>query len=91
MLCIINIQAESQIKIAEGEAEGMLKIKEAEAKGIELLKKAAPDKAVLAIKSYETMTNMANGQATKIIIPSDLKGIATLGTTLSEVLEKKEK
>ena len=84
-------QKESQIKIAEGEAEALLKIKEAEAQGIKLLKDAKADSAVLALKSYDTMAKMADGQATKLIIPSDLKGIATLGTTLSEVLEKKEK
>ena len=82
-------QKESQIKIAEGEAEALLKIKEAEAKGIKLLKDAKADAAVLALKSYDTMSKMADGQATKLIIPSDLKGIATLGTTLSEVLNKK--
>ena len=82
-------QKESQIKIAEGEAEALLKIKEAEAQGIKLLKDAKADQAVLALKSYDTMAKMADGQATKLIIPSDLKGIATLGTTLSEVLEKK--
>jgi len=82
-------QKESQIKIAEGEAAAMLKIKEAEAEGIRLLKEAKPDQAVLALKSYETMSNMADGQATKLIIPSDLKGIATLGTTLSEIMDKK--
>ena len=84
-------QKESQIKIAEGEAEALLKIKEAEAQGIKLLKDAKADSAVLALKSYDTMAKMADGQATKLIIPSDLKGIATLGTTLSEVLEKKDK
>ena len=84
-------QKESQIKIAEGEAEAMLKIKEAEAEGIKLLKDAKADSAVLALKSYDTMAKMADGQATKLIIPSDLKGIAALGTTLSEVLDKKNK
>ena len=84
-------QKESQIKIAEGEAEALLKIKEAEANGIKLLKDAKADQAVLALKSYDTMAKMADGQATKLIIPSDLKGIATLGTILTEVLEKKEK
>ena len=84
-------QKESQIKIAEGEAEALLKIKEAEAQGIKLLKDAKADQAVLALKSYDTMAKMADGQATKLIIPSDLKGIATLGTTLSEVLDKKSK
>ena len=84
-------QKESQIKIAEGEAEALLKIKEAEAQGIKLLKDAKADQAVLALKSYETMSKMADGQATKLIIPSDLKGLATLGTTLSEVLDKGDK
>ena len=65
--------------------------KEVKGPPAKLLKDAKPDQAVLALKSYETMASMADGQATKLIIPSDLKGIATLGTTLSEVLEKKEK
>lgn len=83
---------ESQIKEAEGEAEAILKIKEAEAKGIELLKQAGADQAVLTLKSFEALTNVANGNATKIIIPSDLQNFATLGTTLSEMFEnKKEK
>ena len=84
-------QKESQIKIAEGEAEAMLKIKEAEAQGLKLLKDAKVDSAVLQLKSYDTMSKMADGQATKIIVPTDLKGIATLGTTLSEVIDKKNK
>jgi len=83
-------QKESQIKIAEGEAEAMLKIKEAEAQGLKLLKDAKVDQAVLTLKSYETMTNMANGQATKLIIPSDLKGLATLGSAFAESISKKE-
>ena len=75
-------QKESQIKIAEGEAEALLKIKEAEAQGIKLLKDAKADQAVLALKSYETMSKMADGQATKLIIPSDLKGLATCTTSI---------
>ena len=84
-------QKESQIKIAEGEAEALLKIKEAEAQGLKLLKDAKVDEAVLQLKSFDTMSKMADGQATKIIVPTDLKGIATLGTTLSEIMSKKEK
>lgn len=83
-------QKESQIKIAEGEAEAMLKIKEAEAKGIELLKGAKADSAVLALKSYEALGKVADGQATKLIVPANLQDIATFGTTLSEVMKDKK-
>lgn len=83
-------QKESQIKIAEGEAEAMLKIKEAEAKGIELLKGAKADSAVLTLKSYEALGKVADGQATKLIVPANLQDIATFGTTLCEVMKDKK-
>ncbi len=77
---------ESEIRIAEGEAEALLKIKEAEAKGIELLKSAKADQPVLTLKSLEALEKMADGQSTKIIVPSDLQNVATLGTTIQEML-----
>jgi len=80
---------ESQIKIAEGEAEAMLKLKGAEAEGIRLLKEAGADSSVLALKSYEALVSVANGQATKIIVPADLQNIATIGTTINEMIDKK--
>ena len=80
---------EAQIKIAEGEAEAMLKLKSAEAQGIRLLKEAGADKSVLALKSYEALANVANGQATKIILPADLQGVASIGTVINEMIEKK--
>ena len=83
-------QKESQIKIAEGEAEALLKMKQAEADGIKMLKDAKADSNVLALKSFEALQNMANGQATKIIVPSDLQGIASLGITLSEIAKNKK-
>ena len=79
---------ESRIKMAEGEAEALLKIKEAEARGIELLNKAKADKSVIALKSLDAMAKIADGKATKIIIPSDLQGIASLGMTFSELVKK---
>lgn len=82
-------QKESQIKIAEGEAEALLKLKEAEAKGIELLKNAKADSAVLALKSYEALERVADGQSTKLIVPANLGDIATFGTTLKEVMKDK--
>lgn len=78
---------ESQIRIAEGEAEALRKIKEAEAEGIRLLKEAKADSSVLTLKSFEALTNLSNGQATKIIVPSNLQDIATIGTTISEMMK----
>mgnify|MGYP001037977128 CR=1 FL=1 len=83
-------EKESKIKRAEGEAEAMLKIKTAEAEGIKLLKDAKADSSVLTLKSYEALSNLANGQATKLIVPSNLEGIATFGTALKEVMEDKK-
>lgn len=80
---------EAQIKIAEGEAEAMIKLKSAEAQGIKLLKEAGADKSVLALKSYEALANVANGQATKIILPADLQGVASIGTVINEMIDKK--
>ncbi len=81
---------EAQIKRAEGEAEAMLKIKTAEAEGIKLLKDAKADSSVLTLKSYEALANVANGQATKIIVPSELQSIATIGTTIKEMMSDKK-
>ena len=89
---ILRAEANKQakIKMAEGEAEALLKIKQAEAEGIKLLKHAQADKSVIALKSLDAMAKVANGKATKIIIPSDLQNVATLGVTLSETLQKDE-
>ena len=84
---------ESQIKIAEGEAEALLKLKKAEADGIKLLKEAGADKAVLTMKSFDTLAKVSEGNATKIIIPSELQTVATMSTTIGELLkaDKKDK
>ena len=79
---------ESQIRIAEGEAEAILKLKQAEAEGLKLLKDAKADKAVIALKSFETLSKVADGKSTKIIVPSDLQAVATMGTTLKEVFKE---
>ena len=83
-------QKEAQIKMAEGEAEALLKIKKAEADGIKLLKEAKADASVLTLKSYETLAKIADGQSTKIIIPSDMKDIASFGTVINEMIDKKK-
>lgn len=79
---------EAQIKEAEGEAQAIIKIQQATAEGLKLLKDAKMDEAVLKLKSYEALVDVANGQATKIIVPSDLQNIATIGTTLNETIKK---
>lgn len=82
---------ESQIKEAEGEAEAIIKINEATAEGLKLLKEAKIDDAVLKLKSYEALVDVANGQSTKIIVPSDLQNIATIGTTIAETMKDEKK
>lgn len=83
-------EMEAQIRVAQGEAEAIIKVKEAEAKGIELIKKASADKNVLTLMSFEALKEVANGQSTKIIIPSELQNFATLGTTISEMFTDKK-
>ena len=86
-----DAKREAQIREAEGEAEAILKIQEATAKGLKLLKDAKMDDAVLKLKSYEALVDVANGQSTKIIVPSDLQNLATIGTTLKETMDKSSK
>lgn len=78
-----DAEKEAKIRAAEGEAEAIIKIQEATAQGLRLLKSADMDEAVLKLKSYEAMVEVANGNATKIIVPSELQNLVTLGTTLS--------
>ena len=89
MILRAEAKKEAQVKEAEGEAEAILKIQEAKAKGLKLLKDAKIDEAVLKLKSYEAFAEAANGQATKIIIPSDIQNLATIGTTINEMIDKK--
>jgi len=79
---------ESQVRRAEGEAEAIIKVQEANAQGIRMIKEAGADKAYLTLQSFETMKVIADGQATKIIIPSDLQGIAGLMASAAELIEK---
>ena len=79
-----DAEKEAKIRAAEGEAEAIIKIQEATAQGLRLLKSADMDEAVLKLKSYEAMVEVANGNATKIIVPSELQNLVTHGTTLSE-------
>lgn len=82
---------EAEIREAEGRAEAILKIQTAQAEGIKLLKEAGADKAVLSLKGMETFAKVADGQATKIIIPSDLQNLATFSELFHEPQNKIEK
>ena len=83
-----DAKRETHIREAEGEAQAILKVAEAQSGALKLLKDAKADDAVLKLKSYEAMVGVANGQSTKIIVPSDLQGLVTAGTVLAESLEK---
>ena len=88
---ILRAEAEKEKKIreAEGEAEAILKVQQAYADGIRMLKEAAPDDSVLKLKSLEAFEKAADGKATKILLPADLQGIASLATTFREVASDK--
>lgn len=90
---ILRAEAEKERKIkeAEGQAEAILKVQQANADGIRALKEAGADEAVLTLKSLEALGVMANGHATKIIVPSDIQGLASLATSLKEILVDEEK
>ena len=79
-------QKESAIRQAEGEAEAIRKVQEATAAGIRMINEANPSEAVLTIKSLEALEKVANGQATKLIIPSNIQGIAGLAASLKEMV-----
>ena len=81
-------QKERMIKEAEGQAEAVLKVQNANAEGIRMIREAGADKAVLTLKSLEAFMKAADGKATKIIIPSEIQGLAGLAASLKEVVEK---
>ena len=77
---------EAKIREAEGEAEAILKIQQANADGIKFIREAGADQAVLQLKSLEAFAKAADGKATKIIIPSEIQGIAGLTKSIAEVV-----
>ena len=84
---ILRAEAEKEkmIREAEGEAEAILKVQQAKAEGIRLIREAGADQSVLTLKSFETLEKVADGQATKIIIPSELQNVAGLVKAAAEV------
>ena len=79
---------EALVQEANGEAEAILQLKTAEAKGIELIKNAQADSAVLTLKAYEALIETSKGQATKLIIPSEIQGMAGLVSSIKEIADK---
>ena len=79
---------ESKIREAEGEAAAILKIQEATAAGIDMINKVNPSKEFISIKALESFEKAADGKATKIIIPSEIQGLAGLATSLTELGKK---
>ena len=86
---ILRAEAEKEkmIKEAEGQAEAVLKVQKANAEGIRMIKEAGADEAVLTLKSLEAFGKAADGKATKIIIPSDIQGIASLAASISNIVK----
>lgn len=78
---------EAAIRIAEGEAEAIRSVQRATADGIKMLNEAMPTEQVLTLKSLEAFQKAADGKATKIILPSEIQGIAGLATTIKEVIK----
>ncbi len=86
---ILRAEAEKEaaIRRAEGEAEAILKVQNATAEGIKMLNSASPEASVIALKSLETLQKVADGKATKIIIPSEIQGVAGLATSFKELIK----
>ena len=76
---------ERQIREAEGQAQAILNVQQATAEGIRAVKEAGADSAVLTLQGYEALKSMANGKATKLIVPQDLSGLASITAAIKEV------
>ncbi len=81
---------EATIRKAEGEAEAIITVQRANADGLKFLNEAAPEQAVLTLKSLEAFAKAADGKATKLIIPSEIAGIAGLASSLTEIAGSKQ-
>ena len=82
-------EREKQIREAEGEAAAILNVQQATADGIRMVREAGADNAVLTLQAFEALKTVADGQATKIIIPSDIQGVAGLAASLKEIVADK--
>ncbi len=80
-------EKEARIRSAEGESEAILKVQQATAQGIKMIREAGADKAVLTLKSFDALAKVADGQSTKLIIPSDMQNVASLVASMSEIVK----
>ena len=85
---ILRAEAESQalVKEAQGRSEAIMLVQKATADTIRLLNESAPDHRVLMLKSFEAMEKIADGKATKLIIPSEMQALGGLAATLKEII-----
>ena len=81
-------ESEAIIKLKTAEADGILKLRKAEADGLKLIKDAGADEATLKLRSYEALVKLGEGQATKIIVPSDIQNLAGTVTAIAETIKK---
>ena len=93
---ILRADAEKEARIlrAQGEAQSIIEINRAKAEGIKLIKEAGADESVIALKSFDALVDVANGQATKLIIPSNMQDLGSIVASIKEIAstsDKKEK
>ncbi|MCI6663576.1 MAG: SPFH domain-containing protein [Treponema sp.] len=88
MILEAEAEKEAAIRKAEGEAQAILALQTATAEGLERIKAVQPDEGLIRLRSLEALEKVADGQSTKLIIPSDLQGLAGIVTTASELLKK---
>ena len=91
MILAAEAERQATVKKAEGEAEALLDVQKATADAIKMLNEAGPSAEVIKLKSLEAFAAAADGNATKIIIPSDIQNMAGLVTAISELAGKSEK
>ena len=91
MILEATAEKEAQIARAEGEAEALRLVYEAQAKGIEYINNAGPKDAYIQLEGFKALEQVAKGDATKIIIPSDLQGMAAAVTSIAEIAKDPKK
>ena len=87
-ILLAEAEKEKKIREGQGEAESIMLVQKAQADAIRLLNEACPSKEVLTLKAYERFMKAADGQATKIIIPSEIQGMAGLATSVKELVKE---
>ena len=87
MILAAEAERQATVKKAEGEAEAILKVQQAQAEAIKMLNEANPEAGVIALRSLESLQKLADGKSTKIIVPSEIQGLAGLATSFKELIK----